>query len=95
MNLLRAQGTWFTDDRGRQYLDALNNVSHVGHGHPTVIAAATRQMRKLNTNSRFVYPVWRAMPNDSRQHCQTHLKWCFSPALGARPTTSRCVSSAK
>ncbi len=57
MNLLRAQGTWFTDDFGRQYLDGLNNVSHVGHGHPAVTAAATRQMRRLNTNSRFVYPA--------------------------------------
>ena len=57
MNLLRAQGTWFTDDFGRQYLDGLNNVSHVGPGHPAVTAAATRQMRRLNTNSRFVYPA--------------------------------------
>jgi 4-aminobutyrate aminotransferase-like enzyme len=53
--LVRARGTWFTDDLGRQYLDAMNNVAHVGHAHPRVLEAGIRQMRRLNTNSRFVY----------------------------------------
>jgi 4-aminobutyrate aminotransferase-like enzyme len=53
--LTRARGTWFTDDQGRQYLDAINNVTHVGHAHPKVVEAGVRQMRRLNTNSRFVY----------------------------------------
>jgi 4-aminobutyrate aminotransferase-like enzyme/Ser/Thr protein kinase RdoA (MazF antagonist) len=56
MNLVRASGVWFTDEDGLQYLDAVNNVTHVGHGHPRVIEAATRQLTRLNTNSRFVYP---------------------------------------
>jgi 4-aminobutyrate aminotransferase-like enzyme len=30
-------------------------VTHVGHAEPRVTAAATAQMRRLNTNSRFVY----------------------------------------
>ena len=55
MNLVRARGTWFVDDQAHHYLDAINNVTHVGHGHPHVIEAATRQLRRLNTNSRFVY----------------------------------------
>lgn len=55
MNLVRARGTTFIDDQGHHYLDAINNVSHVGHGHPHVVEAAVRQMRRLNTNSRFVY----------------------------------------
>jgi 4-aminobutyrate aminotransferase-like enzyme/Ser/Thr protein kinase RdoA (MazF antagonist) len=56
MNLVRASGVWFTDEDSLQYLDAVNNVTHVGHGHPRVVDAATRQLRRLNTNSRFVYP---------------------------------------
>ncbi len=32
-----------------------NNVPHVGHCHPRVVAAATRQMRRLNTNTRYLY----------------------------------------
>ena len=55
MNVVSARGTWFTDSYGRRYLDAINNVTHVGHGHPHVVQAATRQLRRLNTNSRFTY----------------------------------------
>ncbi|KQR00440.1 4-aminobutyrate aminotransferase [Arthrobacter sp. Leaf141] len=40
---------------GRVYLDMVNNVASVGHAHPRVTEAATRQMRLLNTNSRFHY----------------------------------------
>ena len=42
------------DDEGRRYLDAYNNVPHVGHCHPRVVDAATRQMRVLNTNTRYL-----------------------------------------
>ena len=54
-HLVRGRGVWFTDEDGVQYLDAVNNVTHVGHSHPHVVAAGARQMRLLNTNSRFVY----------------------------------------
>lgn len=40
---------------GRIYLDMVNNVASVGHAHPRVAEAASRQMRLLNTNSRFHY----------------------------------------
>ena len=40
---------------GRSYLDMVNNVAVVGHAHPRVEAAAARQLRRLNTNSRFHY----------------------------------------
>jgi 4-aminobutyrate aminotransferase-like enzyme/Ser/Thr protein kinase RdoA (MazF antagonist) len=43
------------DSSGRGYLDMVNNVASVGHSHPEVAAAATRQLRRLNTNSRFLY----------------------------------------
>ncbi len=43
------------DEHGRSYLDMLNNVAAVGHAHPRVVAAATAQWRRLNTNSRFLY----------------------------------------
>jgi 4-aminobutyrate aminotransferase-like enzyme len=44
------------DQFGRAYLDAINNVTHVGHAEPRITAAATAQLNKLNTNSRFIYP---------------------------------------
>jgi 4-aminobutyrate aminotransferase-like enzyme/Ser/Thr protein kinase RdoA (MazF antagonist) len=56
MTLVRGEDVWLTDTDGYRYLDTINNVSHVGHGHPRIIDTASRQMRRLNTNSRFVYP---------------------------------------
>ncbi|MEE1621062.1 aminotransferase [Zafaria sp. J156] len=43
------------DSSGRSYLDLVNNVSVLGHGHPGVAGAAASQLRLLNTNSRFLY----------------------------------------
>jgi 4-aminobutyrate aminotransferase-like enzyme len=42
------------DREGRRYVDAYNNVPHVGHCHPRVVEAAERQMRVLNTNTRYL-----------------------------------------
>ncbi|WP_248732424.1 aminotransferase [Pseudomonas sp. MWU13-2517] len=43
------------DMQGRSYLDMLNNVAVLGHGHPRMAAVAARQWALLNTNSRFHY----------------------------------------
>lgn len=40
---------------GRSYLDMVNNVTVLGHAHPRIADAAARQLRRLNTNSRFNY----------------------------------------
>jgi len=40
---------------GRVYLDMVNNVTPLGHGHPGLAAAISKQLRTLNTNSRFNY----------------------------------------
>lgn len=40
---------------GRVFLDMVNNVTPLGHGHPKLAAAVARQLRTLNTNSRFNY----------------------------------------
>ncbi|MFJ2542378.1 aminotransferase [Microbacterium sp. NPDC087589] len=43
------------DTTGRSYVDMVNNVAGLGHGHPTVAAAANRQLKTLATNSRFLF----------------------------------------
>ncbi len=45
------------DVTGRVYVDMINNVTVVGHGHPRLAAASARQWSLLNTNSRFHYGV--------------------------------------
>jgi len=55
---LKAARGWMQylyDDTGRRYLDAYNNVPHVGHSHPRVAAAVGDQMRVLNTNTRYLH----------------------------------------
>ena len=43
------------DATGRTYLDAYNNIPHVGHSHPRVVEAGRKQMAQLNTNTRYLY----------------------------------------
>ena len=54
LHMVRGEGVWLTDAGGRRYLDCYNNVPHVGHCHPRVVDALTRQMRTLNTNTRYL-----------------------------------------
>ena len=51
---VRAQGTKIVDVHGDEYLDAYNNVASVGHNHPRVVEAVTRQLQLLNTNTRYL-----------------------------------------
>jgi 4-aminobutyrate aminotransferase-like enzyme/Ser/Thr protein kinase RdoA (MazF antagonist) len=55
MTLVGSKGLWLHDVDGLSYLDAINNVTHVGHADPTVADAVSRQVTRLNTNSRFVF----------------------------------------
>jgi len=57
LQILRGYGPYLYDDRGRRFLDMVNNVAHVGHEHPRVIRAAQRQMAVLNTNTRYLHPT--------------------------------------
>ncbi|SEN96220.1 aminotransferase [Cryobacterium luteum] len=43
------------DTHGQSYVDMVNNVTTVGHGHPRITEAARSQWSLLNTNSRFHY----------------------------------------
>jgi len=55
LKIVRGRGQYLYDENGRQYLDLVNNVSHVGHCHPRVVEAGHRQMGRLNTNSRYLH----------------------------------------
>ena len=46
---------YLIDINGRHYLDMVNNVTVLGHGHPRIAEAAADQWQMLNTNSRFHY----------------------------------------
>ncbi|PDT12270.1 aspartate aminotransferase family protein [Rhizobium sp. J15] len=55
VHLVRGEGVWLWDADGRRYLDCYNNVPHVGHCHPRVVEAITRQASTLNTHTRYLH----------------------------------------
>jgi len=54
LKMVRGEGAYLIDHTGRRYLDAVNNITHVGHCHPHVVAAIARQAARLNTNTRYL-----------------------------------------
>jgi 4-aminobutyrate aminotransferase-like enzyme/aminoglycoside phosphotransferase (APT) family kinase protein len=54
VKIVRGAAQYLFDDEGRRYIDAYNNVAHVGHCHPRVVRAGAEQMARLNTNTRYL-----------------------------------------
>jgi 4-aminobutyrate aminotransferase-like enzyme/Ser/Thr protein kinase RdoA (MazF antagonist)/murein DD-endopeptidase MepM/ murein hydrolase activator NlpD len=57
ITMARGYGQYLYDVDGRRFLDAVNNVPHVGHSHPRVVEAAARQLAVLNTNTRYLHEL--------------------------------------
>lgn len=55
LHIVRGEGVYLIDRLGKKYLDTVNNVNHVGHQNPKVVAAAQQQMSLLNTNTRYLH----------------------------------------
>ena len=53
VRFVRAEGVYLYDAAGNAYLDAYNNVPSVGHCHPHVVEAITRQAATLNVHTRY------------------------------------------
>ncbi len=54
LNVVRGWKQYLYDETGRRYIDAYNNVPHVGHSHPRVVEAVAAQLAVLNTNTRYL-----------------------------------------
>lgn len=55
LHIVRGAMQYLYDAAGQRYLDAVNNVAHVGHEHPSVVRAIQRQAAVLNTNTRYLH----------------------------------------
>jgi len=57
-NLVRAEGSKMWDDTGKEYIDGLASLwlCQVGHAHPGMIDAITKQLHSLDTYN--VFPPW-------------------------------------
>lgn len=54
LTVVRGIGAHLYDEAGHRYVDAYNNVAHVGHAHPRVVRAVREQLALLNTNTRYL-----------------------------------------
>ncbi len=55
LEMVRASGCWMESVDGKRYLDLYNNVPSVGHCHPRVVEAVSRQLALININSRYLH----------------------------------------
>ncbi|MFW6128817.1 MAG: aminotransferase class III-fold pyridoxal phosphate-dependent enzyme [Candidatus Aminicenantaceae bacterium] len=77
LKMVRGYRQYLYDETGKAYLDAVNNVPHVGHSHPAVVRAAKKQMEVLNTNTRYLHDN---LVQYAKRLCDTMpepLKVCF------------------
>jgi 4-aminobutyrate aminotransferase-like enzyme/Ser/Thr protein kinase RdoA (MazF antagonist) len=55
LHIVRGSGVWLYDAQGLAYLDVYNNVPHVGHAHPAIVAAIQKQTALLATHTRYLH----------------------------------------
>lgn len=65
------------DQWGRPWLDAYNNVPHVGHAHPRIRAIAADQLGRMNSNTRYLHPAQRAFAEKLISKMPQGLEVCF------------------
>ncbi|OXZ00609.1 aminotransferase [Streptomyces diastatochromogenes] len=54
LHVVSGQGVWLRGADGIDYLDAYNNVPHVGHCNPVVVRAIAEQAGRLNIHTRYL-----------------------------------------
>ncbi|HVO45509.1 MAG TPA: aminotransferase class III-fold pyridoxal phosphate-dependent enzyme [Steroidobacteraceae bacterium] len=54
VNVVRGDGVWIHTADGERLLDVYNNVPHVGHAHPAVVAAIATQAGRIASNTRYL-----------------------------------------
>ncbi|WP_299030859.1 aminotransferase class III-fold pyridoxal phosphate-dependent enzyme [uncultured Sulfitobacter sp.] len=65
------------DEWGRPYLDAYNNVPHVGHAHPRIQAVAADQLKRINSNTRYLHPAQTRFAEKILSKMPDHLQVCY------------------
>lgn len=75
--LLRGWRHHMFDEWGRPYLDAYNNVPHVGHAHPRIQAIAADQLKRMNSNTRYLHPAQAAFAQKLLSKLPDSLSVCW------------------
>jgi len=83
LQLVRGWMQYVFDEAGRTYIDAYNNVPHVGHSHPAVVRAAASQLGILNTNTRYLQEIVVEYATALTECFPPPLRVCFFTASGS------------
>ncbi len=75
--LLRGWRHHLFDAQGRPYLDAYNNVPHVGHAHPRIQGVAADQLLRMNSNTRYLHPAQGAFAEKLLSKLPPELSVCW------------------
>ena len=81
--LVRGSRHHMFDAHGRRFLDAYNNVPHVGHSHPHVVAAVCTQTKLLATNTRYLNELQLAYAERLTARLPSSLRVCYFVASGS------------
>jgi 4-aminobutyrate aminotransferase-like enzyme len=81
--MARGSMQYLYDTSGHRYLDAVNNVPHVGHCHPGVVAAGVEQIGILNTNTRYLYDKLTRYSEKLLQKFPAELSVCYFTNSGS------------
>jgi 4-aminobutyrate aminotransferase-like enzyme/Ser/Thr protein kinase RdoA (MazF antagonist) len=83
LQIVRGEGVWLYDDEGARYLDAYNNVAHVGHCHPHVVNAIAKQARRLNTSARYMHGYILELADQITKRMPESLSVCMFVCTGS------------
>jgi 4-aminobutyrate aminotransferase-like enzyme/Ser/Thr protein kinase RdoA (MazF antagonist) len=73
LKIVKSALQYLYDDKGRTFVDCVNNPSHVGHCHPVVVKRMQQQIATLNTNTRYL--------NDNMMEYAQRLTATLPPSL--------------
>lgn len=83
LKIVKGALQYLYDDKGRTYIDCVNNVSHVGHNHPDVVRAIQYQAATLNTNSRYLSDIIIDYAKKLTSKLPERLKVCYFTNSGS------------
>lgn len=83
LQIVRGWMQYLFDETGRTYIDAYNNVPHVGHAHPRVTAAVASQLATLNTNTRYLHETAVQYAEELAATFPAPLEVCYFTASGS------------
>jgi 4-aminobutyrate aminotransferase and related aminotransferases len=83
LHIIKAKGQYLFDANQNRYLDAVNNIQHVGHCHPKVVEVAKKQYDILNTNTRYLDETIVTYAQALTDHLPNGLNICYFTNSGS------------